>query len=155
MANLRRSLGYILIFLALTVVFIGLGHATTTQFTLNSEEEITHPINLIKEDRVLIQFTAIGGEANTLHCSLIFPNGTEKDFGEVGKASYSFVCDAEGEYKLHFTNTDQTENKLVTLNYEIDHYILGMPQMLFMVILIAVVSMIGVAVFIGLSRKPY
>jgi len=40
------------------------------------------------------------------------------------------------------------------LNYEIDHYIFGMPQMLFMVILIAVVSMVGVAVFIGLSRKP-
>jgi hypothetical protein len=29
-----------------------------------------------------------------------------------------------------------------------------MPQMLFMVIVIAVVSVIGVAVFIGLSKKP-
>jgi len=29
-----------------------------------------------------------------------------------------------------------------------------MPQMLFMVILIAVVSVVGVAVFIGLSKKP-
>jgi hypothetical protein len=51
-------------------------------------------------------------------------------------------------------NTDQTENILVTLDYEVQHYIFGIPQMLFMVILIAVVSMVGVAVFIGLSRKP-
>ena len=63
--------------------------------------------------------------------------------------------DVDGECTLNFTNTDQTEHKLVTLNYDITHYIFGMPQMLFMVILIAVVSVAGVAVFIGLSRKPY
>jgi hypothetical protein len=40
------------------------------------------------------------------------------------------------------------------LNYEIDHYIFGMPQMLFMVIVIAVISVVGVAVFVGLSKKP-
>jgi hypothetical protein len=43
----------------------------------------------------------------------------------------------------------------VTLNYNIDHYIFGIPQTLFLVLLIGVVSVVGVAVFIGLSRKPY
>jgi hypothetical protein len=157
MANLGRSAGYIIIILALAVIFIGLGHATTTQFTLKAGGEVTHPINLIADDRVLIQYkviSAIADTSNTVQFSINFPNGTVKEFGESGDFSYSFVCDAEGEYTLNFTNTDQTENKLVTLNYEIDHYIFGMPQMLFMVILIAVVSMVGVAVFIGLSRKP-
>ena len=157
MTHLRRSSAYILIILALTAVFIGLGHATTTQFTLKEGGEVTHPINLTVDDRVLIQYKVISVTADTSHTvqfSIIFPKGTMKEFGDSGDFSYSFVCDAEGEYKLNFTNTDQTENKLVTLNYEIDHYIFGMPQMLFMVILIAVVSMVGVAVFIGLSRKP-
>ena len=77
-----------------------------------------------------------------------------RDFAGSGDFSYSFICDVEGEYMLHFVNTDQTEEVRVTLDYEIDHYIFGMPQMLFMVILIAVVSMVGVAVFVGLSRKP-
>jgi hypothetical protein len=86
--------------------------------------------------------------------SISFSNGTVKDFGTSSDFSYSFVCDVEGEYELHFVNTDQTEEISVTLDYEIDHYIFGMPQMLFMVILIAVVSIVGVAVFIGLSRKP-
>jgi hypothetical protein len=157
MVHLRKSPVYILIILALTLVFIGLGHATTTNFTLKGGEEVTHPINLRTEDRVLIQFKVMGVIAESSHTllfSINFPNGTVKEFGESGDFSYSFVCDAEGEYTLNFTNTDQTENKLVTLNYEIDHYIFGMPQMLFMVIIIAVVSMVGVAVFIGLSRKP-
>jgi hypothetical protein len=158
MPHLRRTSVYILIILALTTVFIGLGHATTTQFTLKAGGEVTHPINLITEDRVLIQLKVIGTTADSSHnllFSISFPNGTVKDFGERGNFNYNFICDAEGEYTLNFTNTDQTESKLVTLNYEIDHYIFGIPQMLFMVILIAVVSMVGVAVFIGLSRKPY
>jgi hypothetical protein len=158
MKNLRRSFACVFIILALlAVIFIGLGHATTTQFTLKAGGEVTHPINLIADDRVLIQYkviSAIADTSNTVQFSINFPSGTVKEFGESGDFSYSFVCDAEGEYTLNFTNTDQTESKLVTLNYEIDHYIFGMPQMLFMVIVIAVVSMVGVAVFIGLSRKP-
>jgi hypothetical protein len=154
MKHLRRSPVYILIILALTVVFIGLGHATTTSFTVKGGEEVTHPINLIVEDRVLIQFKVIGETSNTLSFSLSFPNGTVKEFGESGDFSYSFICDAEGEYVLHFVNNHPTENKLVTLNYEVDHYIFGMPQMLFMVIVIAVISVVGVAVFVGLSKKP-
>ena len=149
----------ILIILLLFAVFIGVGQAMVTNLSVKGGEEVTYPINLAAEDRVLIQFSAVGeasvGEtSSTLHFSILFPNETVKDFGEVGKASYSFICDIEGIYTLNFTNNDPTVNKLVTLNYEIDHYIFGIPQMLFMVILIAVVSMVGVAVFIGLSRKP-
>jgi hypothetical protein len=159
MTNLRRTSVYALIIIALLAVSMGGVQAMTTIFTVKGGEEVTYPINLVAEDRVLIQFSAavisaVGEASNTVHFSIVFPNGTARDFGEVGQTSFSFVCDAEGEYTLHFVNNDQTAEKSVTLNYEIDHYIFGIPQMLFMVILIAVVSMIGVAVFIGLSRKP-
>jgi hypothetical protein len=154
MINLRRLPSFILIILALLAVLIGLGQAMTTSLTVKGGEEVTHPISLAAEDRVLIQFSAVGEASNTVHFSIVFPNETVRDFGEIGQTSFSFVCDVEGEYTLHFANNDQTAEKRVTLNYEIDHYIFGIPQMLFMVILIVVVSMAGVAVFIGLSRKP-
>jgi hypothetical protein len=156
MANLRQLPVCFLVVLALIAVLIGVGQATTTQFTVEAGGELTHPINLVAEDRVLIQFKVVGavGTANTVDLAMIFPNSTVKDFGEKGDFTYSFVCDAEGEYQLHFTNNDETESMLVTLDYEIAHYIFGMPQMLFMVIVIAVISMVGVVVFIGLSHKP-
>jgi hypothetical protein len=152
MAKRRHLPVCVLVILALTLLaeFV---QATTTQFTLKSEGELTHPVNLILEDRVLIQFKGVGGAANTVDFALNFPNGTVKEFGKSGDFSYSFVCDSEGEYGLNFTNNEEGET-LVTLNYEVDHYIFGMPQMLFMVIVIAFVSVIGVAVFIGLSKKP-
>jgi hypothetical protein len=154
MANLRRSSVNVLIILALLGVLMGLGQATITSLIVKSGEEVTHPINLIVEDRVLIQYKVVGGNANAMQFSISVPNDTVRDFGGSGDFSYSFICDVEGEYVLHFVNTDQTEEIRVTLDYEVQHYIFGIPQMLFMVILIAVVSMVGVAVFIGLSRKP-
>jgi hypothetical protein len=159
MAHLRKSRASFIVILALLVFLPALAQATTGIITVQPEKEVTYPINLALEDRVLIQFKVVGGAStgetsNTIRFSLVYPNATEKDFGETGDFSYSFVCDADGNYTLRFVNDHLTENKMVTLDYEIDHYIFGIPQMLFMVILIAVVCVGGVAAFIALSRKP-
>ena len=153
MANLRRSSVYALIIIALLAVLIGLGQEMTTSLTVKGGEEVTNPLTLVVEDRVLIQFTAIGEPASILQFSIIFPNATEIDFGEVGKASYSFICDSEGEYKLHFVNNDQNIDKLVTLNYEIEHYIFGIPSMLLLALIIVLACVGGVFAFVILGRK--
>ena len=155
MPNLRRICCVFSLFLVIITLLVGLGGATTGSLTVKQGDELIHSINLIAEDRVFIQFKVIGVTSSLIQFSITFPNGTVQNLGKVGDFSTSFVCDVEGHCTLNFTNTDQVEHKLVTLNYEITHYIFGMPQMLFMVILIAVVSLVGVAVFIGLSRKPY
>jgi hypothetical protein len=154
MPKLEKACCICLITSMLITFLVLVGEAATASITMKPGEEVIQPISLAVEDRVLIQFNVIGG-TNLIQFSITFPNGTVQNLGEVGTFSSSFVCDLDGECMLNFTNADQTENKLVTLNYGIDHYILGMPQMLFMVIVIMVTSLVGVAVFIGLSRKPY
>ena len=153
MANLRRSSVYTLIIIALLGVLMGLSQAMTTTLTVKGGEEVTYPITLAVEDRVLIQFTAVGGSVSVLQFSIIFPNATEIDFWEVGQASYSFICDAEGEYNLHFVNNDQNIEKHVYLNYEIDHYVFGIPQMLFMALIIVLACVGGVFAFVILGKK--
>jgi len=76
-----------------------------------------------------------------------------KEFDKVGYFHYPFVFDAEGEYVLHLSNIDSTEDKLVALDSEVQHYIFGIPQMLFLTIIIVVVCVAAVAVFI-LMGKP-
>jgi hypothetical protein len=153
MANLRRSFIYILFISVLFVLVVGFSQATLINFRLQGGEEVTHSINLVAEDRVLIQIKLVGGNVSAIQFSIYFPNATVRDFGASGDFSYSFICDVEGEYVLHFVNTDHAENQ-VFLDYEVQHYIFGIPQMLFMVILIAIISVVGVAIFIGLSPKP-
>jgi len=122
-------------------------------FTVQGGKEETKTINLAVEDRVLIRFTVVGQSDSSLHFYITYPNGTEKDFGKIGDFHDSFVCDTEGECVLHFSNIGSTEDKLVTLNYEVQHYIFGIPQMLFLTIIIVVVCVAAVAVFI-LMGKP-
>ena len=76
------------------------------------------------------------------------------EYIKVGNVDHRFVCDEAGEYVLHFSNTDTSEDKLITLNYEIQHYIFGIPQMLFLTIIIVLVCMGAVATFI-LMGKPH
>jgi hypothetical protein len=159
MAHLKKSHASFIIILALLVVLPALAQATTGIITVQPEKEVKYPIDLALEDRVLIQFKVVGGAStgetsNTIRFSLVYPNATEKGFGVTGDFSYSFICDAKGDYTLRFVNDHLTEDKIVTLDYEVDHYIFGIPQMLFMVIIIAVVCVVGAAAFIAMSRKP-
>jgi hypothetical protein len=143
-------------FLFIAIVFpiiVQFAKATSMNITVQGGKEETRSISLAVEDHVLIRFTVVGPSDSSVHFYITYPNGTEKDFGKVGDFYYSFVCDAEGEYVLRFSNTDSIEDKLVTLDYEIDHYIFGIPQMFFLTILIAVVCVAAVAVFI-LMGKP-
>jgi len=89
---------------------------------------------------------------NAIHLYLACPNGTEKDFGNVGDFHYTFICDVEGDYILRFSNIGSFVDKLVTLDYEVEHYIFGIPQMLFLTIIIAIICIIAVAIFILLSK---
>ena len=146
----------LILFLFTVIVFliiVQFAEATTMNFTVQGGKEETKSISLAVEDRVLIRFTVVGSSDSSLHFYITYPNGTEKEFGKVGYFHYSFVCETEGEYVLHFSNTDSTEDKLVALDYEVQHYIFGIPQMLFLTIIIVVVCVAAVAAFI-LMGKP-
>jgi hypothetical protein len=146
----------LILFLLAQIVFliiVQFAEATSMSFTVHAGKEETKTINLAVEDRVLIKFTIVGSSDNALYFSITYPNGTEKNFGKRGDFHDSFVCDTDGECILHFSNTGSTEDKLITLNYEVEHYIFGVPQMLFLTIIIVVVCVAAVATFI-LMGKP-
>jgi hypothetical protein len=148
----NRNTTILLILIAL-FTFIQSAKATSTSFTVHSNEEVAKTLRLNIEDRVLIHFTVLGtASENTIHFYLAYPNGTEKDFGQTGYFHYTFVCDLEGNYTLRFSNIGSSIDKTVTLNYEIEHYIFGIPQMLFLTIIIAITCVIAVASYIFLSK---
>ena len=154
MNHSEKSVAGLILITALSAIFIPSAKATAMNLIVQGGEEATRAINLVAEDRVLIRFTVLGQSAYTLRFHMSYPNGTSKEFGEVGDFSYSFVCDAGGEYVLHFSNKDSTEEKRVALDYEVQHYILGIPQMLFLTTIIVLVCVGAVAVFV-LMGKTY
>jgi hypothetical protein len=131
------------------LVIVEFAEATTMSFTVKGGQEEKKIINLAVDDRVLIKFSVIGG----LHFYMTYPNKTVTDFGETSDLHYSFVCDLEGKYVLHFSNVGSSEDKLVTFDYEVQHYIFGIPQMLFLALIIAVVCVVAVAAFILMGKS--
>ena len=53
------------------------------------------------------------------------------EFSGQGDVRYPFVCNGEGDYALRFSSKFALEDKLVTLDYEIKHYILGVRRCFF------------------------
>ncbi|MGB9671978.1 MAG: hypothetical protein ACPL0C_07210 [Candidatus Bathyarchaeales archaeon] len=152
MVSVRSTVRHLILFFLLLFTLVQLTAATSTSFTVRSGEEATRVLKLAVEDRVFISFSVVGGD-NAIRFCLACPNGTVRDFGEVGYFHHTFVCDLEGDYTLHFSNVGSSVDKLVTLNYEVEHYIFGVPQMLFLTIVIAIVCVVMVAAFILLGRS--
>jgi len=143
-------------FFFIAIVFltiVQIADATTMNFTVHGGEEVTKSVSLAFDSHVLIKFTVIGQPDNALYFYMTYPNGTVKEFGKVGSVNYGFVCSVEGDYVLHFSNRASSEDKFVTLDYEVQHYIFGIPQMLFLTIIIVLVCVAAVATFI-LMGKP-
>ena len=146
------------IFLIILTAFsssIRFGQATVASFTVRAGKETTRSLSLAIEDRVAIKFAVVGGQGgSTLDFWITCPNGTDKAiYIDVGNLDYRFMCDAEGNYTMHFSNDGSFEDMFVSLDYEVQHYIFGMPQMLFLTMIVVVVCVAAVAVFI-LMGKP-
>jgi hypothetical protein len=155
MLSLSKIGALLLVVVVFLVIFSGFAEATTASLTVKGGETVTSQISLAVDDHVLIEFTVVGDPDSTVVFSLLFPNGTVMDFGQVGVLSNSFTSNAEGNLTLRFDNTDSTDSKLVTLNYEVEHYFFGMPQMMFLTIVVILVCVAMVAGYIILSRPSY
>jgi hypothetical protein len=154
MVRSRKALvPFLLIIMALGIL-VQRASATATHFTVEGGQEFTVTVKLAVEDHVLIRFTVVGQTENTIDFHLADPHGNVTvEFSRKGDLSYTFVCREDGDYVMRFSNVFSSEDKLITLEYEIEHYLFGLPQMLFLALVVAVICVAAVAVFI-LMGKP-
>lgn len=124
-------------------------------FTVKAGQEETRTLDLVVDDHVQIRFTVIGQTTSALDFYITDPYGyVMKTVGATGNVNYAFVCSQEGNYTLHFSNVASAEDKLVSLDYEVTPFIFGMPQMLFLVLIVVGICVVAVAVFILMSKHP-
>lgn len=152
----KNTAFYLILFLLITTLISYGVNAETENFTVPPESEVTRTLNLKQDDRVAVGFTVVGDSTNELNLYVIDPYGnTILRYDTVGQKSFSFSATTPGIYTLHFDNSHSLENKMVTLNYDIQHYIWGIPQTLFLVLVIVVISVIGIAFFVLLGKPSY
>ena len=152
MKLLKKSIIYTLVFFVSVSLVIELGQSITSSINIKPESEFEQILNLELEDHVLIQIKTLGVNSNNFSSKLFLPNGSLIEFGEEKQIDYSFICEIEGQYILKFFNNDSQNDTLITLNYEIQNYVFGMPKMLFLTLMIVGICLVGVVIFVFLGK---
>ena len=140
------------VILALLVSSVNTVYATIASDRIEPGKEIAYKIPVEAGDRVEFSFVSTGNAPGMLDFSVVYPNSTIKDWEQTGQYSTGFTAETAGTCELHFKNNDQSEVTLVTLNYNVEHLILGMPQMMFVLVAITVLLLAVVAGYIIMGK---
>ena len=145
----KKKLNCFLLILCFSIGFIGIAKATTESLNIESGKDIVCKINLASGDKIHLTFVTTG---QTSVFSITFPNSTVSNLGAIDQYSTSFTSKTAGTCELHFDNTNSSENSLIALNYNVEHYILGIPEMIFVLAAIAVFLMVIVSGYIIMGK---
>jgi len=150
----KNSVLILVLFAVMIGLVVGSAYATTENFTVPLESEVTRSLSLHKNDRVSVGFSVVGESAKDFNFYVTDPNGDIILYHErAGQESLCFLAEMTGTYVLHFDNSHSSESKMVTLNYDIEHFIMGMPQEMFLVLVIVGVLIAAIAAF-TMMEKP-
>jgi len=144
-----------LIFSVLLSTFIVIAAADNASFTVQPQKEHAITLNLQETDSVSGSFSVVSDDESGINFYVNDPDGKPiQRYDNVKQKSFSFTAQTTGDYQLHFDNSvSSAYSKTVALNYNITHYIMGMPQEQFLFLVIAAVALIGILAYAILMPK--
>jgi hypothetical protein len=141
-----------LMVLTLLIAMTTTVQAATESLNVQAGEDLIRELSLSTEDHIRISFTVLSQSFSSFHFWMVFPNGTTRNYEESSNYNISFVSDVQGECELHFDNTNSSSAQLVTLNYEIEHYHFGLPEIPFLIIVIGILLLCIVAGYVIMGK---
>ena len=149
---LSRKIACLIVVFILLVTATATVNAATESLNIQAGEDSVRKISMSAEDHIRISFTVLSQSPSSFHFWIAFPNATTRDYEESTSYNISFVSGVQGECELHFDNTNSTSNQLITLNYEIEHYYFGIPEIPFLIIVIGVLLLCIVAGYVIMGK---
>jgi hypothetical protein len=149
--KMRKRCSLFLILCLSTIVF-GIVDATTQSITVEAGKDFTYTIDLDSQDRVNLDFVTVAQTARNLTISIKFPNSTVLNLEDSDKYSASFTSEISGTCELYFDNTLSSDSSFVALNYNVTHYFLGMPTMIFFLVAIVVLALAAVIGYVIMGK---
>jgi len=145
------SLTLFSLFSALTVLVT----AGNANFVVQPEKEHVITLSLQETDSVSGSFSVVSDDDTGIDFYVVDAlNDTVLRHTNVKHQSFSFTAEATGDYQLHFDNSVSSNyEKTVALNYNVTHYIMGMPQEQFLFLVVAAVALIGIMLYAILMPK--
>ena len=138
--------------LILSVILVGVAQASTESVSIKPGDDFIRTLLLANGDQVTLTFKVLGPSPSTLHFSVLLPNGTTSDYGTGNQGSARFSTDVEGKCLLLFQNSDSPDVQLLTLDYNVEHYVFGLPMVLFVLVAITVLLVFVIAGYMAMGK---
>ncbi len=137
------------------LAFVGVAIGDNANFTIQPLKTHTITLSLHETDSVSGSFSVVSDDASGVNFFVTDPyNNTVLRYGNILHKSFSFTADTDGNYQLFFDNSvSEFYSKIVSLNYNVTRYIMGMPQEQFLFIVIAAVALIGIMLYAVLMPR--
>jgi hypothetical protein len=154
-----RKLAFILEVAVISVLILAgitrLTLGSNASFTVQPLKEHTITLNLQETDGVSGSFSTVSEDETGLNFYVTDPyNNTVLHYDDVLQRSFSFTAEVNGNFQMHFDNSLSADNsKIVSLNYDVTHYIMGLPQEQFLMIVIVAIAVIGLMLYAVLMPK--
>ena len=134
---------------------IGIAVGDNASFELQPLKDRIFTLNLKETDSVSGSFSVVSNDQTGINFFVIDPyNNTILQYDNVSYRDFSFIAESDGSYQMRFDNSlSSAYSKMISANYNVTHYIFGIPQEQFLFILIAIVALIGIVLFVALMPK--
>jgi hypothetical protein len=140
-------------FFVILVLNVNMVLAVSRTIHLDAGEEKAEEVYLKVEDEVSGRISVVGDSNDGINFYVEDPNGNVIVLYENASIEdFRFKASKEGIHKLRFDNTFSTSPKTVTFNYEVRRFIFGIPQEDFLVLVVMITALIGILLFVTLSR---
>ena len=138
-----------------TLALVAIGLADNASFTVQPQKEHAITLNLKETDSISGSFSVVSNDDTGINFYINDQfNYTVLRQDNVKHRSFSLIINSTGDYTLHFDNSLSTSySKTVALNYNVIHYIMGMPQEQFLFVVVAIVAVIGIVAYLALMPK--
>ena len=150
-----KKMFYLILILCLFIGPFEIVCATTESFNVEARKELVCKINVASHDKVQLTFITTGQASSNLSFSIMSPNSTEINFGESDQYSTIRTSNVQGKYEWYIDNTNSSEVSLFPLNYNFEHYIFGMSEMIFALVAIAVLLMVIVSGYLITGKNSF
>lgn len=142
----------VLCFLLFSTLACGLVKAYSETIELKGNDSASKNVNLNEGDEVSGRITIVGSAINF---SISDPDGTIiKSYTVSHPTDFRFSAVKTGTHRFYLENLFSEERKVVTLNYNVQHYMFGFPQEFILLFAIVGIALVGIVVFVALSPKP-
>ncbi len=148
----KASLPLFILFVVLVPALVGEAYASMESVSVKPGDEFVRSLQVANSDVVSLTFNVMGSDTNFLHFSVLFPNGTSVDFGAKSQGLFSFHIDTDGKCLLIFENSESSDAQQLTLDYTVEHYVFGLPMLVFVLLAVGVLCLFVVAGYMVMGK---